>query len=124
MTDTNKSEGNPSESMTLQELRELQDTFSDELTKFLTERADLATTNWLFAYGIPSTPAEVRQLIHILYKGTAAVLIADGFMTLTPEKGLATDEERQQKLGLDDDAVKSFLDQVNGSNPDGSGGYL
>lgn len=114
--------------ITAEELMEVQDSFSEELRNVILDRADRAAANWLFALGIPKTPADVRQLVHSIYKGGPALLIWEGHLGLS-EGSKATAEERAKLKEQREQEANSFsalADKFFGSDSQniGQGQYL
>lgn len=81
---------------TAQQLIDIAGTYGDEMAKHIDDNAERASTNWLYAFGIPKTPAEVRQLVHVVYKGAVAAIIHEGYIEVS-EKGLASEEEKAER---------------------------
>lgn len=76
----------------LREHVEAQDAFSDEALKQVFHRTKTGTTNWLFAKGVPTNPAELLAFADDLATVVATSLVVDGYATLT-ERARATKDD-------------------------------
>lgn len=85
------------------------DSLSDEFNEYIADRCDAAALNWLRAYGIPKTPAEVYQIFSTLYRGLPANLIKDG--KFIPAEGvIASDEAKAERAAKRNENQLSFDD--------------
>lgn len=89
-----------------EDIQETSTNFSDEFQEMLLGRSIHCCTNWLYTYGVPSTPAELQMFARTLYMGGIGLHIAEGWLALT-EKATASEDERQKN-----EAVRAEAAQV------------
>lgn len=92
-------------------------------------RAERATSNFLYAYGLPTQPIELLHFANMVSSTVLATALVDGFVVQT-EAGTATEEEKAERAQAaaehpqrQEDPLAALAAAINGQNVE-PGGYL
>src|SRR3546814_8290875 len=77
--------------ITVREHMDIQDSFSDDALKQVSKRARTTATNWLYTYGVPSTPRDLARFADSVSMGLLSRLVVDYVMTIKESANAAED---------------------------------